>query len=473
MKKTLLAAAMLSSFGFVLADENKIKQLEEQIKALQQQIEELKKEKEEQRNITEAIKEEVRNLKLDALTGDVEYKSYYGLGPAASKALINKKGVSIGGYGELTYVSDTVGLFSTDAYQRSKNSLANAQRLILYIGYAFNEKLKFNSELELEHASTSASHGTGGGYFKSELAFIDYNINEKLGLRAGLLLMPVGIINEYHEPPTFLPAQRPFLDSRIIPTTWEEMGAGVYGRISNFEYRFYITNGLMLKGAGSYQSFEPMKHIRQRGARAVADRYGITGKVEYYAPYNLRLGLGFWTGDVQSRGGSDSNLGLRRGSDVGDYTIVAPELWWQYAGFDIRAVYTYVNVGDAERMSRDLFGNSIQNPSAGQNIPNILPSKQQAYYLQVGYDVLRFFDVPNQELYIFGMYENLDTHKEVPSGFIKPPGHKVDVYNIGFAYRPHPLVALKGDYVKLKYNDTPQVKTADPSVYRFTIGFMF
>jgi len=72
-----------------------------------------------------------------------------------------------------------------------------------------------------------------GGYFKAELAFLDYNFRPEFGVRGGLLLMPVGIINEIHEPPTFPSAERPFLERRILLSTWEEMGVGVYGTIKN------------------------------------------------------------------------------------------------------------------------------------------------------------------------------------------------------------------------------------------------
>lgn len=462
--KRLLLAGLLSTVSLSFADDNKIKQLEEQIKLLQQQIEELKKIQEQNRitkEETEVLKEEIRQLKLENVIGELEVKSYYGLGPAASKAMFNKRGVSIGGYGELSFVHSDV-----DARGGAKN-IANMQRFILYIGYAFNEKLKFNSEIELEHASTDSKHGTGGGYYKTELAFLDYNFTEKLGLRGGLLLVPVGIINEYHEPPTFPTAQRPFTETRIIPTTWEEMGFGIYGKIKDIEYKLYLTNGLMLKGAGDYNVLEPFKNIRQRGARAVADRYGITGRIDYNLPYNLKIGGSFWSGDVQSKGGTDSKLNLRRGSDIGNFTIISPHIWWQYKGFDIRAVATFVDIKDSLKMSKDLFGSNIQNGTT--NINNILPTKQQAYYLQLAYDIFRLTTINTQELYLFGVYENIDTHKDVPAGYIKPPGHKLNVYNFGFSYKPHPLIAIKSDYVKLNYSDNKK----DESLYRLTLGFMF
>ncbi len=459
MRKVLLLSAVFSSLAFAQSTEERIRQLEEQIRTLQQEIQKLKEEQkkvEETKQETEVLKEELRKLRLEIAIPQLELKTYSGLGPAASKAMYNPQGVSIGGYGELTFRYNSV-----DARGGAK-SIANVQRIILYLGYAFDEKLKFNSELELEHASTSDKHGTGGGYFKAELAFLDYNFRPEFGVRGGLLLMPVGIINEVHEPPTFPSAQRPFFERRILLSTWEEMGVGVYGTIKNLDYRFYITNGLMVKGGGDYNALEPLKTLRQRGARAVADRIGFTGRVDYTLPYNLMVGFSFWTGDVVSKGGGDSQLGLRRGTKLGSMTMISPHLWWQYGGWDVRFVGARVNVNNAERITRDLH-----LPADRAEKP--IPSEQRGYYVQVAYDIFRLFKIDKQELYVFGIYEDIDAHAKVPQGSVKPDGHKLKVYNVGLSYKPHPLVAIKTDYARLNYS--PNRK--DENEYRLTLGFMF
>ncbi len=461
MKKSLLVLALFSVGAFAQTTEDRIKQLEEQTKLLQQEIQKLKedqKKAEETRQETEALKEEIRNLRLEVAIPQIEFKSYSGLGPAASKVYFTPRGVSIGGYGELTFRHNDV-----DARGGAK-SIANAQRFILYLGYSFSERIKFNSELELEHASTSAGHGTGGGYFKAEFAALDFLFNPKLNLRAGLVLMPVGIINEVHEPPTFPSAERPFLERRLLLSTWEEMGIGFYGSVGPVDYRAYIINGLMLKGAGDYDRVEPLKNVRQRGARAVADRFGFTGRVDIKLPMNLKVGGSVVYADVQSKGGTDSQLRLRRGSKVGTLTMFSPHVWWQHAGWDVRLVGTFVKVDDALRMSQDLFGAA----NVGTN-NRIIPEEQKGFYLQVAYDIFRFFGPQNQELYLFGIYENIDAHSKVPQSYSKPAGHKLQVFNFGLSYKPHPLVAIKADYVRLDYSPTRK----DENEYRLTFGFMF
>ncbi len=460
MRKALLFTALFSTVAFAQNQEERIRQLEEQIRALQQELQKIKEEQKKAQEVqkeVEAVKEEVRKLRLDIAIPMVEIKSYSGLGPSASKVHFNPKGVSIGGYGELTFTRNSnFNRNSPGNQQGGAKNIADTQRIIIYLGYAFSEKLKFNSELELEHASTSSAHGTGGGYFKAELAYLDYQFRPEFGLRGGLLLMPLGIINEVHEPPTFPTAERPFLERRLIPTTWEEMGIGAYGSVGMVDYRFYITNGLMLKGNGTYSATAPLQSVKQRGARATFDEIGFTGRVDINLPMNIKVGGSFWTGGVQSKGGGDSALGLGRGTKVGSLTMLSPHIWWQHMGFDIRLVGVYTDIKDAKRIGQDL------------NV-NTFPSKQQGYYLQVAYDLFRLFGPENQELYVFGMYEDIDTHKEVPSGFTKPAGHKLKVYNFGISYKPHPLVAIKADYARLNYSKPAR----DEDEYRLTLSFMF
>ncbi len=448
MRKVFLLSALLSSVAFT--SEDRIRQLEEQIRLIQQEIQKLKQEQEQTAQGTEALKEELRKLRLEIALPPVEEKGQRGLGPAASKVYSVTQGVSIGGYGELTFLRNDV-----NARGGARN-ITDVQRLIIYLGYSFSEKLKFNSELELEHASTSASHGTGGGYFKAELAYLDYQFRPELGLRGGLLLMPVGIINEVHEPPTFPSAERPFFERRIALSTWEEMGLGLYGTIKDVDYRLYVINGLMVKGGGDYDRNEPLKNLRQRGARAVAERIGFTGRVDANLPMDLKVGASFVWAEVQSKGGNDSQLGLRRGTKLGEVLMVMPHLWWQQRGWDVRFVGAYVKVNNAQRIGNDLGVNDF-------------PSEQRGFYVQVAYDVFRLFNVNEQELYLLGIYENLDTHYRVPASFNRPRGHRLQVYNVGLSYKPHPLVAIKTDYARLNYSPNRE----DENEYRLTLGFMF
>ena len=110
--------------------------------------------------------------------------------------------------------------------------------MVLLFGYRFNERVQFITEIEFEHVKE----------VYVEQAFINYNLTDGLNLRAGLMLIPMGIINEFHEPTTFNGVERPSLDNAIVPTTWREIGIAASGRWDALALRYqaYIFNGFYL-----------------------------------------------------------------------------------------------------------------------------------------------------------------------------------------------------------------------------------
>ncbi|MCH2113115.1 MAG: hypothetical protein MK213_09675, partial [Planctomycetes bacterium] len=161
--------------------------------------------------------------RMDLLAGQIEQMemgaagaevgSQHGMGPAASKVYSAAEGMSFGGYGEMLYTGKDSG-----------NEL-DFYRAIIYAGYRFDDNWVFNSEIEIEHVDE----------IYLEFAYVDYNNGEGLGYRAGHMLVPMGWINELHEPTTFWSANRPELERRILPSTWHENGIGMYGESGDLE----------------------------------------------------------------------------------------------------------------------------------------------------------------------------------------------------------------------------------------------
>ncbi len=422
MKRTVLTGALLASSAIFAQPAGDIGQIREEL---------------------EVIKDELRRLRLEiAMPQITEYKSYTGLGPAASKALINPRGVSIGGYGEIWF---------TNIPNQRPNTEVDLYRFIVYLGYAFTEKLKFNSEIEIEHAKIEG--GEEGGEVAIEFAFVDYRFNKLLGIRGGMVLVPLGITNEYHEPPTYMSVRQPYLEKSLFPFTWRENGVGAYGETDLLEYRVYLINGMKAE-EGEYKSSSPLKKLAQSGAMAVSDQLAFTGRVDFKLPYNLKLGGATFISGVQNKDGEK----------LGTVSILSPHLWWQYAGFDVRFVGAYTTVSGADRITAEL------SPATCPSLPNrcnVFPEKMQGFYLQVAYNVLRFFD-SDQELFLFGKLEDINAYKEVPAGYQKPTGENYRIYNVGLSYRPHPLVALKADYVRKDVNEG-----SNSDIYSMAITWMF
>ena len=192
-------------------------------------------------------------------------------------------GVTVGGYGEVTYKEG----------EGSALGEIDVQRLVLLFGYSFNDKTQFVTEIELEHVNEVFV----------EQAFLQHSFNEKINFRAGLMLVPMGIINEYHEPTTFNGVFRPSIDKSIVPTTWREVGAGLTGRFPNLSlnYQAYIFNGFISNttpNSNFLGGSNALRNGRQKGAKSVANSMNFSGKVDYYGVRGLRLGLSGYYGET-------------------------------------------------------------------------------------------------------------------------------------------------------------------------------
>src|SRR3990170_1448985 len=151
-------------------------------------------------------------------------------------------------------------------------------RFVLMVGHSFSDRLKFWSEVEVEHAFVEVEGGVETGEVAIEQAYIDLMVNRRFNLRAGIVLMPVGIVNERHEPPTFNGVERTFVDTVIVPTTWRDTGVGAFGDLGRgFSYRAYVVPGL---NAAEFSAEEGIAGGRQQGSRADASDPAVTGRLE-------------------------------------------------------------------------------------------------------------------------------------------------------------------------------------------------
>ncbi|MCY4598447.1 MAG: hypothetical protein OXF27_00800 [Acidobacteria bacterium] len=166
-------------------------------------------------------------------------------------------------------------------------------RFVLLFTHSFSERIRFVSELELEHAVVSLETG---GELELEQAYVDFLISRTFNVRAGMLLAPVGVINERHEPPTFHGVERPFVETVIIPTTWFGAGAGVHGEFrGGFRYRAYAMETL---DAARFSAENGLREGRQKGAESNARHVAGTGRLEYVGTPGLVLGASIWSGET-------------------------------------------------------------------------------------------------------------------------------------------------------------------------------
>lgn len=370
----------------------------------------------------EILTEEVRKIREWLVLPETqELKGRYGLGPAASKVYIVERGLAIGGYGETNFKAVT-------AHGNGAKNTFDFVRLVAYLGYKFTPKLVFNSEIEFEHALTGESTvSADSGEVRVEFATLDYLWHPIANARAGLMLMPVGFINEVHEPPFYLGNTRPPVETQIIPTTWSANGFGLFGEIlPNLQYKVYGVTSLNALG---YHTLN-IRDARQSGNREVADSWSFVGRIDYAPMPEYSFGGSAFVGD---QGQNEEYAGKKVGVFSQLYEIHAQV---QTRGLWFRALGTQMLVDDAGLVS-------LQN---GQPVGEIMLGA----YAEVAYNLVPLlFPESSQYLAPWYRYSWLDTNNKVRTGAGFPARNPLARrwYNeFGLQYKPIPQVVLKADY---------------------------
>jgi hypothetical protein len=300
-------------------------------------------------------------------------------------------------------------------------------RFVLLVTHRFSDRIRFVSELEVEHALVEGLEEAGG--LELEQAYVDFLLARRFNVRAGMMLMPVGIINERHEPPIYYGVERSFVDTLIVPTTWFEVGAGVHGEIGRgWRYRAYVTSPL---NAREFSAEEGIRNGRQKGSDTNIGRPAVTGRLEYAGIRGLTAGASFWTGH--------SGFEFRPRFEV-PVTVTEADVRYSRNRLELRGQFAHTTIGNAAKL----------NGALGQAVgvdPNVA-SALRGFYGEAGYRVISgasFGDVG-----LFTRYENFDTQYRMPVGYLPLKALDRDALVVGFTYWPDADVAVKFDYSALR-----------------------
>ncbi len=386
---------------------------------------------------------ELEKERLGTAAAPVPDQVERGLGPAAAKVYRTEHGVSVGGYGEMLY--ENFAAERDDDLASGRSDRLDYLRAVLYVGYRFTDRWLLNSEIEFEHGSTGK-----GGEVSVEFAYVDYLWRPEVNVRAGLLLLPVGLVNELHEPTVFLGARRPAVEQVLIPTTWRENGAGVYGDVGPVSYRSYVVAGLSAAGF----SAAGIRGGRQSGARSIAEDWAWVGRLDWTGRPGLLAG-----GSVYA-GRSGQGLTGADGTEIGvATTLVEGHGEWLWRGLRLRGLAVRSWIGDAAALSAAL-GDTTATVVVGE--------EQNGGYIEAGYDV--FSARPRGELSLvpFVRYEQLDTQAAVPAGFSSNPATEQDIWTFGLAFQPIDQVVMK-----LDYQDVDNGAGTGVNQFNVALGYIF
>jgi hypothetical protein len=344
---------------------------------------------------------------------------------------MKQHGTVIGGYGEFTLIAQKVG---PDADFQTR---ANVRRLVLFVAHDFSDEIEVYTELEWENAMACPDCE---GAVEVEQAFVQWKLlGERLALRAGLVLVPMGIINQWHEPPVFNGVERPSTEQAIIPTTWRELGVGFTGTVAEFcHYELYLTTTLDPTELGP----DGLIGARRQGSLAPAGAFALTGRFEVEPLLGVIAGASFFASDA----GGNADFYHPSGETwdlsvpIVGYALDARFRRW---GLEARALWTQFFLPNSEDlMQAARKDGSLWYPNVDQT--GSIPERIEGGYVELAYDAFHLLGITHA-LLGFVRLEIYDTQAAVPDGYSANPLLDVEELTAGLTYRPIPQLAFKAD----------------------------
>lgn len=352
--------------------------------------------------------------------------------PAPEKSEGAAPRLTFHGYGELHYNHPAVE--GTGLPEGSSPPTLDFHRFALGWTWYFNDPLSLHAEIDFEHAAQE---------IELEFAYLEYRWTDAVGFRAGSLLLPVGPLNEFHEPTLFYSVERPYVDQYIIPTTWNAGGAGAFGQpFPGIEYEIYWVEGLDASRFRENGIAESQPTLSEDTNRAY--NFGGVGRVAYTGLPGFLAGASLY------------GAGAAQGDPVighAQVTLWEADLKYRFKGMDLAALYARTHIGGADRISA--------------RVGETVGSEQFGGYLEGAYHLAPIMKT-EWDLVPFVRWEKINTQADVPAGLPRNPATDRRVLTYGLAYYPHPDVAIKGD--REAWRDETG---ADESRTNLAVAFMF
>lgn len=327
----------------------------------------------------------------------------------------------LSGYGEVKVSYD----------QQLGTGTANLTRNVLFLGHRFSDRITFFSEMELENARVEG--GQVGGELSMEQLFIKFDLTNDIYLTGGLFIPRFGIINENHLPTTFNGNDRPYVEQFIIPSTWREIGVGLYGRsnsLPGLNWSIAAQNGL---NAGAFTHGTGIREGRGEGSQANASNLGLSGALLYYTGDFRFQASGYYGGSAGLTQREADSLLLDYGTFGTPVRLLEANAQYHGKAFRAKVLATQVEIPDADRINRAYANNT--------------PSSMFGAYGEFGCDLWSFIrPAEDRDLIAFVRYEALDMNASIPDNGIDDPTLDRTYVVTGLTYAPVVGVSVKVDY---------------------------
>jgi len=340
---------------------------------------------------------------------------------------------TISGYGELHYnnLDNKPGSNTNEPFRE-----ADFHRFVLFFGHEFNDNIRFYSEFELEH---SIAGDDQNGEIELEQAYLEFGLTDQTQARAGVFLVPIGILNETHEPNTFYGVERNDVENIIIPSTWWEAGAALNHRLENgLSFDLAVHTGLEVPTTGG--SAFRVRSGRNKASQAAADDLAATARVKYTGIPGLELAA---TAQYQS------DISQAQGDGLEDAMLYETHAVYQRGPFALRALYAMWDINGAGAKTATDTNGGITSTGGGD--------EQKGWYLEPSYS----FNTRIGKVGAYVRYEDVDGFR-VEDEFSQ--------WETGLNYWPHGNVVIKVDY---RSADNDNDSSFDYQGFDLGVGYQF
>lgn len=383
------------------------------------------------------LQKQVNDLagEVKALKGEAAKEAALGVKtqPGAMRKILDK--TRFGGYGELDYI------FRRENGNDKGGNIFDPHRIVLYVNSELSDWVNFYSELEWEHGGDGKN-----GKIPVEQAFLDFKIARPFNIKAGVLLVPLGAVNLYHEPNNFNSTERPDLDRILIPTTWREMGAGIHGALGDkVNYELLVLNGL---DGSKFSAENGIRNGRQDMDADINRNKAIAGRLEIRPITNLYTNISFYSGNSAKIGTAYT-------------TIAAFDGKYRIGDLELAGEYVQIYQDDPKSLGTDAKLGEIGNTMSG-------------YWVEGAYHVmpksLKKGRLDEADALLFARYSRIDPQEGVSTASGK---YDRKYTTVGLSFKPVPTVAVKADYQWYDDNRAAGEKALDNDKFQITLGFVF
>ena len=388
----------------------------------------------------------------------------------------NGKRLSVGGYGEVAmsrnFYSDHVSRYSlADEHKKDpSHGRFDIPHAVIYLGYDFGKGWTMGTEIEFEHGGVGMAYEKEdeeggeweqevekGGEVELEQFWIQKSFGRWANIKAGHIVVPVGLNNAYHEPLNFFTVYRPEGENTVLPSTWHQTGVSFWGKTKGWRYELQFLAGLnsdnftntgwINKGPGTPTEGE------------IATKYGTALRIDNYCIKGLRIGLSGYYGHAIGNSYPNNKDGAES-KYKGVVAIGAIDFTYNNYNWIVRGQADYGYLSDAKQLK--YFTNRLNGLSPFHH--SAFVSKNAfAYGIEAGYNVFSQIEKlrqDNQKLYLFGRYEHYNPYAS------KTKNTSYDYTNVqrmavGINYYPVKQIAVKAEYshrfLKSQYNNEPAI----------------